>query len=93
MSQVQIGGTPGVNVMAIRGSRLVTSSGFKSRRPDCDQLSDSPQELEWLLLPEPFSLVEREREPPRLDPPLVTTCVYSPRRLLTYSAVCWSFTP
>ena len=76
-----MGGIPGTNVMAKRSSRFNTSSGFRSLRAICDQF--------WLVFEEMVSLLcippcEKDCENPLLVPPLSTTTVESPSRLLTY---------
>src|SRR6516225_4487695 len=85
-----MGGTPGWKVMATRGSSAVTSDAWRSLRPVCCQLSLVPEEEPELPSP---AWWEDWEDRPRLVPPPATTCVNSPRRLLTYSAVCRSLTP
>ena len=75
--------------MAVRSSNPSTSSGLSKRRPICPQFSDAF--VECVVLPS--FLLEVCRELPEPVPPLLTTMVDSPRRLLTYSAVFRSFVP
>ena len=77
-----------MNVMAMRSSSVITSSGLSNRRAVCCQLSLWPDE-EPLLLPPRLDVIEL----PLFVPPLLVTIVASPSRLLTYSAVGRSFTP
>src|SRR4051812_46841368 len=93
-----MGGTPGVKVMATAPVRpsagsCITSGACNKRRAPCCQLDVSDhEELLPPLLWGPGSLGQLV-PPPFCVEPLIKTCVNSPRRLETYSAVSFSFTP
>src|SRR5262249_35038484 len=92
MSVAHSGGASELSVIAILLGSPETSSGFRSLRPCCCQFSLRFHDV--LVLPVPaLPSLELECEVPLDVPPLVTTIVCSPRRSLTYSAVCRSLTP
>jgi hypothetical protein len=77
-----------VKVIATRGWRAITSSGFNRRRPICDQLSLRPRDRVTDVLPWDVAI-----DTPSFLPPLSTMIVSSPSRAEAYSAVSLSFTP